>query len=161
MQQGAFVRHRRMPEWGIGRVVSVDSHCHVQFESHGLAKFPIDGTETHLEIVSEAAVPADHPLRGSGKKASGSKQASAAPCEHCDQSLTRSVYNQGKTLKSCPHCSHLDGHVHIFYEYPDGFGMSEARENPETPDGTQSYCKACRQKLPGTGGRRCQDVTRT
>ena len=160
MEQGSFVRHRKRPEWGIGRVLLVASHCVVEFENHRLVKLAAAFADSHLEVIDEADVPAQHPLRG-GKRPGTAQQAAGTFCEHCERPLNRSFYNQSRTLKSCPHCSEADGHLHVFYEHPDDFGPSDARANSETPDGVQSYCKACRQNLPRTGGRRCSDVTRT
>lgn len=133
------------------------SHYSVEFEGRGLIKLAAAVADLQLEVVGEAEVPAQHPLRG-GKKVGRAARAAGSLCQHCDRPLTRSVYNQSRTLKSCPHCSEADAHVHVFYEHPDGFGISEARANNETPDGAQSYCKACRQGVPGTGGRRCPEV---
>jgi len=137
----------------------VTNHYTIQFEARGLVKLAAAVADSHLEVIDEAQVPPEHPLRD-GKKPRGANQAVGNLCEHCERPLTRSAYNQSRTLKSCPHCSEADGHVHIFYEHPDGFGLSEARANSETPDGAQSYCKACRQRLLGTGGKRCPDVMR-
>lgn len=159
MEQGSFVRHRARPEWGIGRVLLVGTHYNVQFEGHGLVKLSTAVADSHLEIVDEADVPAEHPLRG-GKKSGGSRRSTGTLCRHCDRPLNRSVYSESGTLKSCPHCSEADGHSHVFYAHPEDFGLSDARVNSETPDGVQSYCKSCRQGVPSTGGKRCEDVAR-
>jgi len=160
MEQGSFVRHRRRPEWGIGRVLLVSSHYAVQFENHGLVKLAAAIADSHLEVIDEAGIPAEHLLRNE-KKPGGGKRAAGMLCQHCERPLNRSVYNQSRTLKSCPHCSESDRRFHVFYEHPEDFGLSDARANSETPDGVQSYCKSCRQGVPGTGGKRCQDVAQT
>jgi transcription elongation factor GreA-like protein len=67
MKQGSFVRHRAKPDWGIGRVLLVAGHYSIEFETRGLIKLDAAVAGSHLEILDEAEVPPDHPLRG-GKK---------------------------------------------------------------------------------------------
>ena len=157
MEQGSFVRHRAKPEWGIGRVLLVANHYAVEFESRGLVKFAAAVADSHLEVIDQAEVPAEHPLRG-GKKAGRTKQTAGVRCQHCERLLSRSVYTQDRTRKSCPRGSDTDGQFHVFYDYPDDFGLSEARANSDTPDGAQSYCKACRQGEKANNGSRCPEI---
>jgi hypothetical protein len=160
MEQGSFVRHRKKPEWGIGRVLLVASHYAVEFENRGLVKLAAAFAGSHLEVVDEADVPAQHPLRG-GKRPGRATQSTGTLCQHCERPLNRSFYNQSRTLKSCPRCSEADGHLHVFYEHPEDFGLSDARANSESPEGVQSYCKACRQGLKAADGKRCPDVVQS
>ena len=159
MEQGSFVRHRTRPDWGLGRILLATHHYTIEFEARGLVKLAAAVADSHLEVVDDAHVPPAHPLRD-GKPPCGATPAVGNLCEHCERPLTRSAYNQSRTLKSCPHCSETDGHVHIFYEHPDSFGLPEDRSSSEISDGGQSDCTACRQRLPSTGGKRCQDVIR-
>jgi hypothetical protein len=156
MQEGTFVRHRTRPEWGLGRVKSSGEYCQIDFEHHGQAKFRVSDIAARLQTVEEGEVPADHALRRSAQIRPRGKTR-AVPCQHCETTLTRSVYKKGRTLKSCPHCSTQDGRFHVFYEYPAGFKMAEPPPGV-TLVGPASYCSACRQGLQSVGGRRCLEI---
>jgi len=71
-------------------------------------------------------------------------------CEHCGKPLKDAQYNATESLKSCPNCSKIDGHQHIYYNYPEAFGTTELRSTMTHPDGPQSYCNACRADSPET-----------
>jgi len=80
-------------------------------------------------------------------------------CGHCAVALNKSVYAQGRTIKSCPKCSLNDGGQHIFYPYPQAFGASSTKVTPQTPEGGHSYCTACRNRKPQMfGSWRCSDT---
>ena len=83
-------------------------------------------------------------------------------CNHCGKGLNRSQYDGSRTWKSCPSCSTADATEHVFHPYPDAYGTTEKRSTPETPDGPQSHCTACRSKAegaqPAAASRRCSDV---
>jgi hypothetical protein len=49
-----------------------------------------------------------------------------------------------KKYKSCPRCSTKNGNEHVYYEFPDAFGVTEKRKSDKHPEGPQSYCIACR-----------------
>jgi phage FluMu protein Com len=69
-------------------------------------------------------------------------------CEHCGKPLNQSQYNATESLKSCPSCSTIDGHQHVYYEYPEQFGTTELRSTAPHPEGPQSHCNACRAQSP-------------
>lgn len=69
-------------------------------------------------------------------------------CNHCKKPLKESQYKNGKTLKSCPNCSQDNGNEHVYYKYPDEFGVTDLRSTASQPDGPQSYCTSCRGNNP-------------
>lgn len=171
MKAGDLVKHTGKPEWGTGVVVEcADGKCTVHFEEKGRLVLQIDRARPLLATVARAdvspksalldparwgtlALPADQRVKT--KKAS-----TTAACSTCKRALNRSQYSEGKKLKSCPRCSSNDGREHVFYDYPDAFGQTEARVSDATPDGAQSYCATCRTNdAPMRGARRCSSVT--
>jgi hypothetical protein len=110
----------------------------------------------HLEVVDPSTIPAESALRdsarwseiGAPKKAKKERALSAIKCLDCGLPLNRSQYSPDRRWKSCPKCSATDGEQHVFLEYPDAFGVSEARETDDSPDGAKSYCVACRTGNP-------------
>jgi len=100
------------------------------------------------------AAKAPAPARGRGASASR-----ARPCSHCGKPLNRSRLSADGRLKSCPNCSAAPGSTqHVFYRDPDDFGTSDARTSDSTPDGVQSYCRACRLGEQAAGGIMCDSV---
>jgi hypothetical protein len=63
-------------------------------------------------------------------------------CTHCDRPLNEGQFHGN--LKSCPRCSTRNGQEHVFYPFPDAFGITEKRASGKRPDGPQSYCVPCR-----------------
>lgn len=80
-------------------------------------------------------------------------------CTHCKALLNRQQFSADETWKSCPRCSTDDGSEHIFYQYPEAFGVTEKRASQTHPEGPQSYCTACRNNAsPATPVRRCSQI---
>jgi hypothetical protein len=163
MKEGDFVRHRRASGWGVGIVRSAPpgGHWVIEFESGGTKKLAAGFAAANLERVDNAAVPAAHPLRGGTKRTKTSRRAAGEPCAHCGLPLNRSLFSSDRRWKSCPRCSGVDGQHHLFYEFPDAFGISDARISDDSPDGAQSYCKTCRptkRLAPASQGRLCPDL---
>lgn len=166
MKRGDKVRHPTAPDWGIGVVMFVNEHCVIYFEQAGKKKLSIEFSKK-LTIVPEADIPSDSPLLDPDRwnelekpiqerRKSGD---SSTKCTHCNKQLRRSQYSKDRKWKSCPHCSVLDGTHHIFYQYPDSYGVSEQRENDSNADGAQSWCEACRQaETPRYQKMRCTQV---
>jgi hypothetical protein len=160
MQQGTHVRHRVKPEWGVGvaRENASGGKCRIQFEGYGIVTLDLAAARHHLDELSPEDVAAHlaahpRPVGTSPITPHGSR------CAHCKKPLHRSVYSSDKTWKSCPRCSIRDGAAHVFYEYPDGYGTSDARISDDAPDGAQSYCKTCRAgHEPTTHSRPCPPV---
>ena len=137
---GDFLRHKMKPEWGVGKVVDVDStNVTISFDHSGTKILKIEFAGPHLER-ADASEFADRSLV---RKRSGGVGRSA-PCRHCNQPLNRSQRREEDTWKSCPECSVQDGNEHVFYPYPSAFGESDKRASNEDPAGAQSYCEACR-----------------
>ena len=156
MEKGTHVRHRARPEWGVGIAIDdpSDGKCQIHFESHGRVTLSLDVAGHYLEELGPDEVAAHRPPTG---KPPGTPQGSR--CAHCNKLLNRSVYSPDNTWKSCPRCSSLEGAEHVFYEYPDGYGTSDARISDDAPDGAQSYCKTCRVgQEPTTHSQRCSSV---
>lgn len=147
-KEGDFVRHRAKPDWGAGKVTAVTTDkIEIRF-SHGHVTLKLDVAAPLLE-----AAPAPvNALRGSSSRASAHAGAATssrgsdrtAPCESCHTPLNRSRRSRDGQWKSCPDCSVRDGAQHVFYPYPDSFGVSQARVTGEDADGAQSYCSSCR-----------------
>lgn len=70
-------------------------------------------------------------------------------CNHCNKPLNKAQYRP--SLKSCPNCSVNNGTEHVYYPYPDAFGITDKRETIPHPDGPQSYCTPCRSGKEQTG----------
>jgi hypothetical protein len=65
-------------------------------------------------------------------------------CSNCNRPLNESIFNDDRTKKSCPSCSTKNGVEHVFYDYPEAFGITDRRISINNPDGPQSYCTPCR-----------------
>lgn len=79
-------------------------------------------------------------------------------CKHCGDALSKSIYNNNETLKSCPGCSKLNGSYHVFHSYPNNFGITDKRSSSKRPEGPQSHCERCRGGNPPSGGILCIDI---
>ncbi len=65
-------------------------------------------------------------------------------CTVCGKPLNQSQWDENKKYKSCPKCSTENGEEHVYYRYPESFGITEKRLSLNHPDGPQSYCVPCR-----------------
>jgi hypothetical protein len=75
-------------------------------------------------------------------------------CRHCYRDLLDGLlFGNDRDWKACPRCSEDNGQVHVFLEYPEEFGTSDARITSENPDGAQSHCKAHRGNQPPDSAR--------
>lgn len=172
MKAGDLVKHTGRPEWGTGVVVDcTGDKCIIHFEQKGRLVLQLAAAVPHLAAVPRAGVAADSalldpsrwdsialPVEQRVKKSKGSTT-TAATCTTCNRPLNRSQYSEDKKLKSCPRCSSKDGHEHIFYDYPDAFGQTDARVSEASPDGAQSYCASCRTNDdPLRSARRCSSI---
>lgn len=170
IKQGNLVQHTGKPEWGAGVVVErTGDKCTINFEEKGRLILQVAAAAPHLVEVSPADIAADSalldprkwerislPADQRGKNTAG---ATTATCIACKRRLNRSQYSEDRKLKSCPRCSTKDGREHIFYDYPDAFGQTDARVSETTPDGAQSYCATCRTNdEPVFGSRRCSSI---
>jgi hypothetical protein len=79
-------------------------------------------------------------------------------CSHCHQPLKRAQWNAAETLKSCPKCSQDNGAEHVFYSYPEAFGITDKRASEVHPEGPQSYCYSCRSATFPYPASLCHDV---
>ena len=152
-QPGQFVKHTGAPEWGTGRVaeVTADGKVRVQFARR----------QGYVLLTSEAAARLLDPSTGDDFGTAGRPQRKSqrgSKCEHCGTALNRSPRSQDRSWKSCPRCSESNGHQHVFYPFPDDFGVSEAKKAGGVEDGAQNYCIRCRGNNPPGEGRICQDV---
>lgn len=73
-------------------------------------------------------------------------------CRVCGKPLNESQWKEERSYKSCPKCSVENSKEHVYYEYPEHFGTTDARITATNPDGAQSYCAVCRNraKVHGT-----------
>ncbi len=84
-----------------------------------------------------------------------------ANCQHCGKPLNKAQYSDGKTYKSCPRCSEINGKEHIFFTYPNSFGDTAKRRSDNHPEGPQSWCYSHRfnKNAPITpGGIPCSEM---
>lgn len=70
-------------------------------------------------------------------------------CEYCARALRTSLDSTHGHYKTCPHCSGLTEHEHVFRKWPDEFGTTEARVDDLDVDGSQSWCRVCRADPQG------------
>ncbi|MEQ1758609.1 MAG: DUF3553 domain-containing protein [Vicinamibacterales bacterium] len=147
MEKGKWVRHRARPLWGAGQVIASDgAYWAIEFEDGTKFKIGVAGASHHLE-----------PSEPGTLKPKPAKSTTKTPCAHCVGSLGKSVYAREGTLRSCPKCSTRDGHEHVYYDYPGGFG-TEAKVNGKEPTGVKSHCRACRFKEALRPRARCADL---
>jgi Protein of unknown function (DUF3553) len=146
---GDFLRHRSKPDWGTGKVVSISGDkIQVRF-AHGPVTLRLDIAGTMLE---PAEAPASLPGRTRTHKAGTT--ARNAPCSVCQVALNRSRRTRDGNWKSCPECSVRDGMEHVFWPYPESFGVSQARISGEDAEGAQSHCAGCRSRGANYGSDR-------
>lgn len=148
-----YVRHRKKPDWGIGRVVTIGGdYITVRFQecAHDTT-FMVATASNFLDVVVPHDVPAG--LEGKTprpKKARKAKRATtgdtSATCAACGKRLNRSRYSTDGRWKSCPSCSTDNGTTHVFRPFPDAFGTTPARETGKNPVGIQSCCATCRHE---------------
>lgn len=67
-------------------------------------------------------------------------------CSVCGKPLNEAQYSKDKKYKSCPRCSVLNGKEHVYFLYPDNFGITPKRSTAKHPEGPQSYCGKHRGK---------------
>lgn len=148
-KEGDFLRHRSKPEWGTGRVVSISGDkIQVRF-AHAPVTLRLDIAGTMLE-------PAEAPVSLPGKTRThkGGTTARNTPCSVCGAALNRSRRSRDGHWKSCPECSVRDGVEHVFWPFPDDFGVSQARVSGEDAEGAQSHCASCRSRAARNSGER-------
>jgi hypothetical protein len=118
----------------------------IEFEDGRQFKIAVAAATLHLE-----------PSEPGTLKPKPPKTTMRTPCEHCGQSLGKSVYAANDTLRSCPKCSTRDGHEHVYYDNPAGFGEADAgARKPAT--GVKTHCRACRFQEPLKPRARCTDL---
>jgi hypothetical protein len=146
-KEGDFLRHRNKPEWGTGKVLSIDAaRIAIRFP-HGTVTLKLDVAGSMLEQAERPSTPIEKP-RSTGHVA-------VARCETCAAPLNRSRRSRDGLWKSCPKCSVRDGIHHVFWPFPDAFGVSQARVSGEDAEGAQSYCTSCRGRGgPSNGSRK-------
>ena len=141
---GDVVRHPNH-ELGVGEVIDVtNDNIEVRFAQRTV-KLKAAVALPLLEPAAREDLPVATRPKTRGRSTS---TASAGRCEACGKVLNRSQRSRDGKWKSCPKCSSQDGVHHVYYEYPDAFGESDARVTDADPSGAQSYCAACR----GRGG---------
>lgn len=69
-------------------------------------------------------------------------------CTACGTKLNSSRWSKDGSLKACPHCSDAHGSQHVYSNYPDAFGETDARITSRNKLGSQSYCVNCRGRNP-------------
>jgi len=163
VQAGARVRHRSKPEWGVGLVLddAAQGKCRIQFEHRGVVMLSLEVVGNNLEVLSPDEVAAHEAATMQRQPHQKRVKTGASRCAHCRQQLNKSLYSADRAWKSCPLCSKVNGVEHVFYEYPNAFGTSDARISDEAPDGAQSYCITCRPRIrqePTARSRACSVV---
>lgn len=152
---GAVVRHRKVADWGPGKVVEsqADGKVKVHFQNRREPVVIAAGmVDTMLEAVagatwSQATPPSS---AGTGKR---------LKCTSCSRLLRRSIKSKDGQWKSCPNCSGNHGAEHVFRRMPEDFGESEARAAAGVEGGEQSWCYACRSGASTAGGARlCHEL---
>lgn len=158
---GDLVRHRTMPDWGLGRVSGEmgDGKVLIKFESRkGDVLLAADFAERLLVIdttaVWTAATPraVKRPATAARSKASAPrvpampspfvKQApSRTPCVNCAASLQAVVSSADGAWRSCPSCSARSGRHHVLLPFPSSFDdAANVPPPPEAPEpGTAAH----------------------
>ena len=150
-KEGDFLRHRGKPEWGTGKVLSADADkVQIRFV-HGPITLKLSVAGAMLEA-TEAPPPT--PRGRTGKTGGSAASGRTAPCEVCGAPLNRSRRSHDGQWKSCPECSVRDGVQHVFWPFPENFGVSEARVSGEDAEGAQSHCSSCRSRGASNSGER-------
>lgn len=84
----------------------------------------------------------------------------SSKCIICNEPLNITQWRRDKQYKSCPKCSTINGNEHVYYEFPDAFGITEKRKSHNHPEGPQSYCVACRGRGETTANKElCSQFT--
>lgn len=131
-----------MESWGLGRVLAQSSDGKLQVRFQGRPDpVLLSASAAATLLVADASATWAEPV--ARKRATG---APAVKCRVCDRTLRRAFKSPDTRWKSCPECSGRNGDQHVFRPYPDGFGLSPAREESGVVDGTQSWCEACRHE---------------
>lgn len=153
---GDLVRHRNMPDWGLGRVTGEtgDGKVLLKFtDRKGDVLLSQDGAEKFLVVDPTAVWTATPGTKVKRPPATGrsSSRSSAAPrpaaplmpspftkqpprripCVNCAAPLSTVVSSPDGTWRSCPSCSSRSGRHHVFLPYPSAFDL--AHEAPVTP----------------------------
>ena len=168
LQVGELVGHAARAEWGTGVVTNVrgDGKIEVAFEHTELKVLSVVASQQHLLRGQGDSVPSDHPLRDPRQwrtlALAPDKRVNVAgrkKCDHCGKLLRTSTYSAAKDWKSCPKCSTVDGHQHVFYEYPSAFGPTDPTGGGDTSESAKSYCHACRAgETPRVASRACANA---
>ena len=161
-KENSFVRHAKMPSWGVGRVLKIDDELvWIDFSGAGMKKLKVEIAAEHL-VAADRESSSVKPEAAASRPIThvGSRSRSSARCAHCDQLLQRSQPRNNGAMKSCPNCSAFEGE-HVFYPYPEAFGAPAARPADLARD--QSDCIACRANasLPHAGGTHCSQFADT
>jgi len=152
---GAVVRHQKVAEWGLGKVVETqtDGKVKVLFQNRRDPVVIAAGlVDTMLESVAGATwiQTAPPPSASSGR---------ALKCSSCSRRLRMSIKSKDGQWKSCPNCSGNHGTEHVFRRMPEDFGESEARAAAGVEGGDQSWCYACRSGASTAGAARlCHEL---
>lgn len=79
-------------------------------------------------------------------------------CTACERALHQAQWRANDMLKSCPRCSSANGREHVFHRHPEAFGETPARATASDPEGTQSWCTACRGRQVAPAGFPCSHL---
>lgn len=149
MKRGDLVTHAKLAEWGIGVVTAVvDDKLLINFEHVGAKT--IRRSVGALTQVSQDLIDPDSWLANPDRWHEGElpperrSHRTATTCQHCGERLNRGSHSNDRRMKACPRCSVEHGAEHVYYEAPAAYGTSVHRTSDGTPEGTQSYCIACR-----------------
>lgn len=149
---GDLVRHRNMPDWGLGRVSGEmgDGKVLLKFTGRkGDVMLSQDGADKFLVLDPTAvwtATPGTKVRRPAATGRSSSRGASASPrptaaplmpspftkqpprripCVNCAAPLSEVVSSPDGTWRSCPSCSSRSGRHHVFLPYPSAFDVTD------------------------------------
>jgi hypothetical protein len=161
-KENSFVRHAKMPAWGVGKILKQDDELvWIDFSAGGVKKLKVELAAEHL-VVAEVEPTTSRPKEATPRAATSvaARSRSDARCAHCDQLLKRGRAASNGSMKSCPNCSAFEGE-HIFYPYPEGFGTSSASGGDPARD--HGDCSACRANAhpPHQGGTHCSQLDDT
>lgn len=150
---GDLVRHRSMPDWGLGRVTGEtgDGKVLIKFAARkGDVLLTHDGAEKFLVLDTTAVWTAAVPR---GKRPAASARGAArsstpfvpllpspfvkqpprrTPCVNCAASLQAIVSSADGAWRSCPSCSSRSGRHHVLLPFPSSF--DEAANVPPPAD---------------------------
>jgi hypothetical protein len=160
---GDLVRHRNMPDWGLGRVSGEmgDGKVLLKFTGRkGDVMLSPDGAEKFLVLDPTAvwtATPGAKVKRPPATGRSSSRSASSPrpaaplmpspftkqpprriPCVNCAAPLSSVVSSADGAWRSCPSCSSRSGRHHVFLPYPAAFDVTDDASLAETGADTQA-----------------------